>query len=191
MRLFHTPSNEADALALVEIYKYMEATRFGVLHVLDAYGIGFVQVLSEASTSAKIDMKASAFHKFADASTIRDAVAALKETKFIFFVGNPNTWKVVVRAALDVGMIGGEGYFWIFSEFASLLTGKSCELDRALEKDIAEAIDGSGILMINAGDDGFTMSQNLLRLESSLKFTGDSEFLRNYINIHTVSCLWY
>jgi hypothetical protein len=173
------PTNRGDAKATILYLKSLNVTHFGILYIRDEFGTSFnSQLLQEASKNG-IQVVSTSFD--ADRNSIVTGIQQLQLSGLAYFMGifNPDTWKDVVREASRVGIIGTPKYVWLLSDASQELTQPGFQLDRRTEADLAQAIDGTGVVLLSVETKrNFEIALSELQTDLSLQ----QEFVAAHVN---------
>ena len=146
------PSNDGDAQALVEYYRNLGVSHFGVVYIQDEYGTAYRHSLERAalkygmqvSTAAiKVDQSNSNQNGLGDG--IADAVARLKSTGYRFFVGIIFKQHLtnLIEESSQAGIMG-PGYVWLFGDGVSASYFRSLRFTEGTAA--ARAVHGLGLI---------------------------------------------
>lgn len=141
------PSAIGDAYAAVDYLSKLNVTHLAVMFVKDPYGSSYAQAIKEAAGLQPKPM-AVTMHPFsfeASDEEIAFEVESLKNSERRYIVGIlfKRDLDVVMREASRLG-IGGEGYFWLFTD--SLSGPEDWKYSSTDEAGIISGITGSGVL---------------------------------------------
>lgn len=106
--------------------------------------------------------------------------------RYIIGILQPKTWKELVRSALDAGIIGQPGFTWILAESSSELVSTAFSLSRETEADLATALHGAGVLMINVEPNEpfdealLTFSESQIQRQQFVSQFQEPELFANY-----------
>jgi hypothetical protein len=137
-------------------------------------------LLKEAS---KLNM--TIFSSSFDESTysIVTGIEHMRKSGVRYFMGifNPKTWKTVVREAKRAKIIGSPEFAWLLSDASLELTQPEFRLNRDTEADLAAAVDGVGVVLLNVEKTASTaeFDKALSELETSPLLQEE------YLNAHT------
>lgn len=151
------PSNLGDARAIVHYFYELGVFVFGVFYTADDYGLSYYQdLLLEAQTLSQetnITMQLlSVSYLDGGPTPVSDSMQQLAEmqVRYIVAIFESDMWMDAVLAAYDLRIIGVPGYSWFFTDSLLALTTDSFSLNRTVtEEKIAQALHGSGIILIN------------------------------------------
>jgi hypothetical protein len=144
------PSNAGDAKTIAIYFEHLSVSYFGVIYVRDSFGSAYFDDLSRYSKMRGIGVVAAPYDDGDDAS-ITAAVKRLEEAgvKYIVGIFNPRTWKKVIRDSREHGIIGKHGFTWLLTEASLELTQAGFHLSKDTDGDIAEALHGTGVVLID------------------------------------------
>jgi len=142
------PSAIGDAYAAVDYLSKLNVTHLAVMFVKDPYGSSYAQAIKEAA-GLQPEPIAVTMHPFsfgASDEEISFEVERLKNSERRYIVGIffKRELDVVMREASRLG-IGGEGYFWLFTD--SMDAFGDWTYSSTGEADIVSGITGSGVLL--------------------------------------------
>lgn len=170
------PTNKGDSKAMTAYFKnHLEASHVGILYIGDDYGTNFHADLVKEMVAAQIEVFSVRF----DDTTIESAIQQLTQSdmRYIVAILNPSTWKVLIREAASMGILGQPDYFWLLSESSLEMVAPTFELDRDEESDLALALHGTGILSLTVPNhDAFD--------QAMIDFTMDEQMQQQYIDQH-------
>lgn len=183
------PNNRGDAHAVV-LYLYNLGVRdFGVIYVRDNYGTFFHKDLVERARQLGMQV-VSAPYENDNRASLEHAVQILKQSQLKYFFGipNPKTWKSVLRQAHEAEIIGQTGYVWLLSESVLELVNPNFRLNAIAEADLAEAIHGVGVVVIDVAPNQ--------RFDQALReFSTDEEmkeyFISRHVSLLAIEWLYY
>jgi len=171
------PTNQNDAKATVLYLQSLGVTHMGVFYIRDEFGTSFnAQILEEAN---KVGVQVFSTSFDANKNSIVTGIKQLQESGLSYFMGifNPDTWKSVVREAQRAGIIGNPNHVWLLSDASQELTQPGFRLNRETEADLASAIDGTGVVLLNV-ETNTEFDQALSELET------DALFQEEYVAAH-------
>jgi hypothetical protein len=150
------PTNRIDSKAVVAYFKSLGVTHFGILFIKDPYGNEYSRDLRNEAAAENMTVVSAAWdHK--DEASIIGALEKLKSTQFRYFhailAPSIDTHKVVIRKAIDVGMMGNSANFWMFSEASNVLREDSffktyLNSSDTSDREIASALNGAGLVIL-------------------------------------------
>ena len=151
------PTNEADAKALMALYKnYWNVTHFGCIYSRDLYGISYGEAITRQAKQHNITVYSIAY-EVNNYQSLYDALSYLQSTqvKYYFGIYHYESYKVAFQISYDLGIMGNKNgtndndttSTWILSDNNSELTTKDFSLDVKTEYDIGQAIHGVGVLL--------------------------------------------
>ena len=143
------PTNQDDAKATVLYFHSLGVTHMGVIYIRDEFGTSFNSQILEEANKIGIQVVSTSFD--ADQNTIVSGIRQLQESGLRYFMGifNPDTWKDVVREAYRAGIIGTPNHVWLLSDASQELSQPGFRLNRETEADLAAAVDGTGVVLLN------------------------------------------
>lgn len=142
------PSAIGDAYAAVDYLSKLNVTHLAVMFVKDPYGSSYAQAIKEAA-GLQPEPMAVTMHPFsfgASDEEIAFEVERLKNSERRYIVGIffKRELDVVMREASRLG-IGGEGYFWLFTD--SLEGADDWKYSSTDDAGIISSITGSGVIL--------------------------------------------
>ena len=151
------PTNEADAKALMVLYKtYWNVTHFGCIYSRDVYGISYGEAITRQAKQHNITVYSVAY-EVNNYQSLHDALSYLHSTQVKYFFGiyHYESYKVAFQISYDLGIMGSKygtddkdtTSTWLLSDNNSELTTKDFSLDAQTEYDIGQAIHGVGVLL--------------------------------------------
>lgn len=171
------PNNQGDAKATILYFQSLGVTHMGVIYIRDEFGTSFHSQILQEANMAGIQVVSTSFD--GDQNSIVTGVRQLQESGLAYFVGifNPSTWKRVVREAQRAGIIGTRNHVWLLSDASQELTQPGFRLDRETEADLAAAVDGTGVVLLNV-ESNTAFDKALSELET------DSVLQESFVDAH-------
>jgi hypothetical protein len=174
------PTNAGDAIALCLYLQSINVRQLAVLHVNDNYGVEFlvdVQREAEAFGIAIFD----AGYKDGLDEELNNAIAQLKLSGCTYFFGifSAGGWEPIVERLYEEGLLGRPQNVWLFGETVIDIFQKRLMLDSKRETNIAKAMNGTGIVLVN------TPARELGIFKKMLEdFEGNVGLVEHYLSQH-------
>jgi hypothetical protein len=142
------PTNRGDAAAFMFYLKSIGVYHIGILHTLDEWGVLFNQALLAAADRLGMHVIKTAPYSEREQS-LEHAIDELAGSSLRYFIGvlSPDNWKRAVRMAYQ-GDLMGHDKTWYIAGITDYIAD-TFELDRETDADIAQALHGTGILLMH------------------------------------------
>ena len=140
------PTNNGNAHAIMAYLNRLGVEHVGILYIKDSWGKTYERDLQLYANIYNINVYSAAY---VDEGDLESVMQQLKQSRIRYFFGviNPSAWKKVVRVAYQYGIMGKSDYQWYFGDLVELV-GDNFVLDRETESDIADALHGTGIVLL-------------------------------------------
>jgi len=140
------PTNSGDAHTIVAYLNSLGVKNVGVLYIKDSWGEAYEHDIQVFAQHYGITVYSVAYD---EAGGMESVMFQLKQSRIRYFVGiiNPGSWKKVVRAAYQNGLMGTSDHQWYLGDLVELV-GDNFALDRSTEADIADALHGTGVILL-------------------------------------------
>ena len=182
------PSTDGDARALIDYYRDLGVSHFGILYVQDEYGLSYRQSLERVAMRYGIHIRAVGINVDQSHSNRRDfrdglvdGVKELQRTGYRYFVGiiYDQHMNDLIEKSSQAGIMG-PGYLWLFGDGIS----ESCLTSLQYPKGsvMAKALHGLGLIGKGVASRGGNRDRFKAALESE-----DTEEFRLYYASKTVS----
>jgi hypothetical protein len=175
------PTNSNDAKATILYLNSLGVSHLGVIFIQDEFGTAFHAQLLEEAFKLDMTIVSSSFDE--STHSIVTGIKQMRESGLRYFMGifNPKTWKTVVREAKRAGIIGSPKYSWLLSDASLELTQPEFRLDRDTEADLAEAVDGVGVVLLNVEP-----SESTVEFDKALSELDTNPLLQEeFVNAHS------
>ena len=141
------PTNDGDAHAMMAYLKlHLGVTHVCVLFLNDSWGRRYEQDIQYFANIYGVKIESVAYE---DIDHLDQAMSQLEEYGYRYFIGliSSGNWKPVIRKAKERELIGNPMYQWFFGDLVEWVTD-SFALNRATERDIADALHGVGMIFL-------------------------------------------
>ena len=140
------PTNNGDAHAIMAYLNRLGVEFVGILYIKDSWGKTFERDLQFYANMYNVTVYSAAY---VDEGDLESVMQQFKQSRLRYFFGviNPSEWKKVVRVAYRNGIMGNSDYQWYFGDLVELV-GDNFVLDRETESDIADALHGTGVVLL-------------------------------------------
>jgi hypothetical protein len=174
------PTNSNDAKATILYHHSLGVSHLGVIFTQDEFGTAFHAQLRKEASKLDMTIVSSSFDE--STSSIVTGIEQMRKSGLRYFMGifNPKTWKTVVREAKRAGIMGSPEFSWLLSDASLELTQPEFQLDRATEADLAKAVDGVGVVLLNV-----ERSESTAEFDKALSELETNPLLQEeYVNAH-------
>jgi hypothetical protein len=174
------PTNAGDARALCLYLQSINVRQLAVLHVNDNYGVEFLVDVQREAESFGISIFDSGYKDGLD-EELNNAIAQLKTSGCTYFFGifSAGGWEPIVIRLYEEGLIGRPQNVWLFGETVIDIFQKRLMLKNKREMDIAQALNGTGIVLVNTPDRELGIFQQLLE-----DFEANTGLVEQYLSHH-------
>lgn len=152
------PTNAGDAHAIMAYLRHLlldkdggnDSLHIGVLYINNTWGRFYKKELQNYAPQYGVTIFAVPFQAD-DMDDLEGVMQQLKQSHLRYFVGvlQTDSWKPLIRAAFQNGIIGNDDYQWFFGEWLEQV-GDDFALDPVREWDLAQALHGVGTLLLKA-----------------------------------------
>ena len=179
------PTNKNDAKATILYLRSLGVTHLGIIYIRDDFGTQFNSHLLQEASRNGIQVVSTSYGEDVGKQSIVTGIQQLQQSGLRYFMGifNPSTWKDVVREASKQGIIGSPDYAWLLSDASLELTQPGFQLRRDTEADLAAAVDGVGVVVINA-ESNANFDEALAELQT------DPLLQQEFVNAHVESYIF-
>jgi hypothetical protein len=176
------PTNAGDAMALCRYLDSINVRQLAVFYVSNTYGIDFIFEIQNAARQFSISISVVSYN---DGLALDDSLTAVSRLAnegikyfFAIFSGGSVKTENILLQLYDQELMSRTDLVWIFAESISGIRkkfSKSKERDRKL----AEALNGTGIVLLNSPEREDGILQQLLD-----DFLGDEALQESYLSRH-------
>jgi ABC-type branched-subunit amino acid transport system substrate-binding protein len=174
------PTNSGDATALCLYLQSINVRQLAVLHVNDNYGVEFLVDVQREAESFGISIFDAGYKDGLD-EELNNAIAQLKTSGCTYFFGifSAGGWEDIVIRLHEEGLLGQPQNVWLFGETVIDIFQKRLMLNNERERYIAQALNGTGIVLVNTPDKELAIFRQLLE-----DFEGNLGLVEHYLSQH-------
>lgn len=183
------PTNKVDSQGVVAYLKSLGITHFGILFIRDPYGNEYNRDLANEAAAENITVVSAAWDaQGGGEASILSALKKLRDTQFRYFFAilapAIDVHRIVIRNAIDLGIMGDPKHVWLFSEASNILREDSFYttiLNNSVNEDreIASALNGAGLVVLEIPQNG--------EFNKALREVGTDEEIFDYYTSRFVS----
>jgi hypothetical protein len=174
------PTNAGDATALCLYLQSINVRQLAVLHVNDNYGVEFLVDVQREADFFGISIFDAGYKDGLD-EELNNAIAQLKTSGCTYFFGifSAGGWEDIVIRLYEEGLLGQPQNVWLFGETVIDIFQKRLMLKSKRETDIAQALNGTGIVLVNTPDRELGIFKKMLE-----DFEGNVGLVESYLSQH-------
>ena len=142
------PTNAGDAHAIMAYLRHsLEITTVGVLFVDNTWGRHFANDLRTFASQYNVTAYTVPYLEKENDDSLDSVMNQLDKLQVRYIVGiiQGNSWKPVIRAAHQKGLIGNQNYQWFWGESFVDVVRDDFLLDSVYDWDLAQALHGTGV----------------------------------------------
>jgi hypothetical protein len=167
-------------MALCLYLHSINVRQLAVLHVNDNYGIEFSVEVGRAAGTFGISIVDVSYKDGLD-EELNNAISQLKSSGCTYFFGifSAGAWEDVALRLYDEGLLGRPQTVWLFGETVIDIFQKRLLTSNKRHVDLAQALNGTGIILVNSPDRERDIFQQLLE-----DFESNDSLVEYYLSKH-------
>jgi hypothetical protein len=175
------PTNAGEAIALCIYLDSINVRQLAILNVNDNYGIDFLFAIQNSARQFGISVSVVSYTDGLSLEEPLNAVSRLADKGFKYFFGifSGGSVESLVLQLFDQGLMSRPDLVWIFSDSMNGVFGAQLPTNNTNDMKLAEALNGTGVVLLNAPERVQGILQQLLE-----DFQGDEALVENYLSRH-------
>jgi hypothetical protein len=173
------PTNAGQAMALCIYLDSINVRQLAVLHVNDNYGMDFLVGVQNAGRQFGISVSHVSFHDGLEEPLTAVSRLAEEGYKYFFGIFSVGTTEKHVLRLYDQGLMTRPDLVWMFCETMYQSFGRKLSTNNTEEVRLAEALNGTGAVLLNPQQTEQGILQQLLK-----DFQGDDVLVESYLSSH-------
>jgi hypothetical protein len=174
-------TNAGDAIALCVYLDSINVRQIAVLHVSDTFGVDYLFEIKKAAIRFGILISEVSYKDGLDLSEPVTAVSNLvnKGCKYFFGIFSAGLTEPLVLQLYDQGLMSRKDIVWLFGEATNEAFGLKLSTSKEQDMKLAEAFNGTGVLLLNSPEREPLIFQQLLD-----DFQEDEALVEYYLSSH-------